>query len=194
MVSPLPRQTDFASVEAAAPAFAAKQNEILALIGAMGLGWSNNESMFVYVLMLLLDTDDLRAAIVFSGLNTTRARIDLIRRLAIVTISDPAIAQTLTRLMKKFDLCTQIRNEFNHCVYDLNEHGEITDTRSMRVEERRNALSVGASRPMDEERLKEIKDTNRQLKRLNRDLWAFLPILKSHLDARKARVGDSRHD
>jgi len=185
MVSRLPRQPDFAAVEAAAPAFATRQSEILAQIGALGLGWSNNESMLVYVLMILLDTDDVAAAIIFSTLNTTRARVDLIRRLAMVRITDADIAQALARLLKRFDACTLIRNEFNHCVYNLNERGEITHTQVMRVQERRGALSLGETRPMDDARLKEINETNRQLKRLNRDLWAFLPALKKHIETRK---------
>jgi hypothetical protein len=192
MVSRLPRQPDFAAVEAAAPAFAARQNEILAQIGAMGLGWSNNESMLVYVLMILLDTDEVSAAIVFSTLNTTRARVDLIRRLAMVRITDPVVAQTLTRLLKRFDAYTQIRNEFNHCVYSLNEFGEITHTQLMRVQERKSALSLGEMRPMDAARVKEIKETNRQLKRLNRDLWAFLPELRQHIESRKAGAAAAR--
>jgi hypothetical protein len=55
----------------------------------------------------------------------------------------------------------------------------------MRVQEHRGALSLGGVRPMDESRLKEIAEANKQLKRLNRDLWAFLPQLKQHVEARK---------
>ena len=96
--------------------------------------------------MILLDTDDVAAAIIFSTLNTTRARTDLIRRLAMVRIADADIAQALARLLKRFDACTLIRNEFNHCVYNLNERGEITHTQVMRVQERRGALSLGETR------------------------------------------------
>jgi hypothetical protein len=182
----LPRQPDFAAVEAAAPAFAERQSYILAQIGNLGLAWSNNESVFVYILMILLETDDVSAAIVFSTLNTTRARIDLVRRLATVKVADPAISQSLTRLLKRFDACTQVRNELNHCVYTLNAKGEITHTQALKVQESKGALSLGAVRAMDESRLKEITETNRQLKRLNRDLWAFLPQLKQHLESKKS--------
>jgi hypothetical protein len=180
----LPRQPDFAAVEAAAPAYTDRQNQILAQIGTLGLGWSNDESIFVYVLMVLLDTDDVSAAIVFSTLNTTRARIDLIRRLATVKITDPSVALGLTRLIKRFDACTSIRNEYNHCVYSLNDRGEITHTQAMRVQEHKGALSIGVVKAMDDERLKEIAETNKQLKKLNRDLWAFLPLLKQHIGER----------
>jgi hypothetical protein len=184
MSTSLPSTPDFSALEAAAAPFADRQNQILAQIGTLGLAWSNNESVFVYVLMILLETDEVSAAIVFSTLNTTRARIDLIRRLATVKIMDSAVAQTLTRIIRRFDACTNVRNELNHCVFTLNEHGEITHTQTMRVMEHKGALSLGAVRPMDDRRLKEIREANRQLKRLNRDVWDFLPILKRHIESR----------
>jgi hypothetical protein len=186
MRTSLPHAPDFSALEAAAPEFADRQNQILAQIGTLGLAWSNNESVFVYVLMILLETDEVSAAIVFATLNTTRARMDLIRRLATVKISDPAIAQTLTRIIRRFDACTNVRNELNHCVFTLNSRGEITHTQTMRVEERKGALSLGAVRPMDDRRLKEITEANKQLKRLNRDIWDFLPVLKRHIETRNA--------
>lgn len=190
MRSQLPPVPDFATVEAAAPAFADRQSRIMTLIGNLVLSWSNDESMFVYVLMLLLDVDDVSAAVVFTTLNTTRARLDLVRRLAAIKVTDKAVAQALTRLMRRFDACTKVRNEFNHCVYTLNGQGEIVSTHLMRIQEGAGRLSLGANRAMDEARIKEISDTLRQLKRLNRELWTFLPLLKAHLDAAPPR-GDA---
>ena len=182
MRSQLPPLPDFAAVEAAAPAFADRQSRIMSLIGTLIMSWSNNESMFVYVLMVLLDVDDVSAALVFTSLNTTRARLDLVRRLASVKIRDPAVAQAFTRLLRRFDTCTRVRNEFNHCVYNLDGKGEIVTTHIMRVQESRGQLSLGATRAMDEARVRELSDVIRQLKRLNRDIWAFLPMLRAHLD------------
>lgn len=184
MQTSLPTAPDFSALEAAAPEFADRQNQILAQIGTLGLAWSNNESVFVYILMILLETDEVSSAIVFATLNTTRARIDLIRRLATVKISDPAISSTLARIIRRFDACTDVRNELNHCVFTLNDRGEITHTQTMRVVERKGALSLGAVRPMDDQRLKEIAEANKQLKRLNRDVWNFLPVLKRHIETR----------
>lgn len=183
MRSQLPPSPDFAAVEAAAPAFADRQGRVMALIGNLILSWSNNESMFVYVLMVLLDIDDVSAALVFTSLNTTRAKIDLVRRLAALKIRDPALAQAFTRLLRRFDSCTKVRNEFNHCVYNLDGNGEIVTTHIMRVQEGHGQLSIGSTRAMDEARVREITDVIRQLKRLNRDIWAFLPVLRAHVEA-----------
>ncbi len=179
--SDLPPVPDFAAVEAAAPAFADRQSRIMGLIGNLILSWSNNESMFVYVLMILLRVDDVSAALVFTSLNTTRARLDLVRRLASLKIRDQAIASSLTRLLRRFDACTKVRNEFNHCVYDLDARGEIVTTHIMRIQEGQGQLSLGSTRAMDDARERELRDVIRQLKRINRDLWALLPVLGAHI-------------
>ena len=46
-------------------------------MGHLICSWSNSESLFIYVLMILLRTDEASAAVEFATLNTTReARSD----------------------------------------------------------------------------------------------------------------------
>ena len=90
--SHLPAAPDFEAVRAVAHVTAGRRAELFALIGHLTFSWSNNESVFIYVLMLLLRTDQPAAAIVFGTLNTTRARLDLVQRLAKARLTDPAIA------------------------------------------------------------------------------------------------------
>ena len=78
----LPPKPNFAAIEAAAPKGAGRRMVTLGLIGNLVYCWSNNESLFIYILMLLMEADEASAAVVFGTLNTTRARIDLIERLA----------------------------------------------------------------------------------------------------------------
>ena len=89
----------------------------LTLIGNLVYCWSNNESLFIYILMLLMESDETSAAVVFGTLNTTRARIDLIERLAKLKIRDQAIEKKLDDIIERFNDTTRIRNEFNHCMY-----------------------------------------------------------------------------
>jgi hypothetical protein len=181
-VSHLPQKPDFGAIEAKARQSAERRNFILALIGNLVYTWSNNESMFIYVLMLLLKTDEVSATVVFATLNTTRARIDLIERLAKIRISDRAIAKNLDRITDRFNELTKIRNEFNHCLYAVDDLGEITDTQSIRLQEVRGNLQLGVPRKMDETRINEMLSAIRGLTRLNREIWDFLPRLKNHLD------------
>jgi hypothetical protein len=177
----LPPKPDFEAIEAAAPKSADRRTLILALIGNLVFSWSNNESLFIYVLMLLLHTDQASASIVFATLNTTRARLDLIQRLAKMQIKDKTVNKDLAGLMARFNESTRLRNEFNHCMYTVGREGEITHTSSLRIVETRKGLSFGETTPMDERRIKELTDATYELKQLNRDIWDFLPRLDAHL-------------
>jgi uncharacterized tellurite resistance protein B-like protein len=182
MSGQLPPMPDFEAIEAVAPKSADHRTSILALIGNLVFSWSNNESLFIYLLMLLLRTDQTSAAIVFATLNTTRARLDLIQRLAKVHIQDASLDKALSKIIERFNECTRIRNEFNHCMYMVDDRGEITHTHSMKIVETRKRLQLGEVRPMDEQRIKEMTAATQELKALNRDIWQFLPRLQRHLD------------
>jgi len=62
----LPPRPDFDALEAAARRSSEQRLTLLAQIGDLNFAWSNNESMFIYVLMLLLDTSEPAAAIPYS--------------------------------------------------------------------------------------------------------------------------------
>jgi hypothetical protein len=183
MPGQLPPMPDFAAIEAVAPKSADHRTSILALIGNLVFSWSNNESLFIYLLMLLLRTDQTSAAIVFATLNTTRARLDLIQRLARVHIHDRQIDKDLNDLIERFNDCTRVRNEFNHCMYMVDGRGEITHTHSIKIVETRKRLQLGEVRPMDDRRIKEMMAVTQELKKLNRDIWQFLPRLQRHMEA-----------
>jgi len=182
MPGQLPPMPDFAAIDAVAPKSADHRTSILALIGNLVFSWSNNESLFIYLLMLLLRTDQTSAAIVFATLNTTRARLDLIQRLAKVNVRDRDLEKALNDLIERFNDCTRIRNEFNHCMYMVDDRGEITHTHSIKIVETRKRLQFGEVRPMDDARIKEMMATIQELKKLNRDIWQFLPRLQRHLE------------
>jgi len=181
MPTRLPNKPDFESIEAAAIDSADHRTMILALIGNLVFSWSNNESMFIYVLMILLETDEVSAAIVFATLNTTRARLELVQRLAKAKIKDREAAKMLERLIDRFNDCTRVRNEFNHCMYTVSERGEITHTHAMKIRESGGRLVLGEIRAMDQARIKELIKTVNNLKKLNRELWEFLPRLQASI-------------
>jgi len=189
MPSQIPPKPDFAALEAAAAETADTRTKILALIGQLVFGWSNNESMFIYLLMVLLETDEISAAIVFATLNTTRARLDLVQRLAKAKIAEPTVLSRLDDIVERFNRQTRIRNEFNHCMYSVNENGEITQTQSMKIEERRGSLRFGAIKKMDDARIARMNETISQMALLNRDIWGFLPDLQGYMQARRHSGG-----
>ena len=189
--SNLPEAPDFSSIEAIAPDTADERTRILALIGNLVFTWSNNESVFIYVLMLLLETDFQSAAITFVSLNTTRARLDLVRRLSKTKLSDLELIGKLEELIERFNECTKVRNEFNHCIYQINERGQITHSNVLRIVEKKSKVEFAEIRALDEKRLDELARTIRKLTVLNRDLWAILPVIDTSLRSRAARRGGS---
>ena len=182
MSTDLPPLPDFKALDEAALESADHRTRFLALIGNLTFCWSNNESLLIYVLMLLLNTDQSSAAIVFATLNTTRARLDLIQRLAKLHLRDRAADKKLAKLIERFNDCTRIRNEFNHCMYAVDKHGEITHTQSMRVVETRKGLRFGEVKPVDEARISEMIKTIQELKKINREIWELFPELKTKLE------------
>jgi hypothetical protein len=181
--SRLPPKPDFEALAASAPASADRRTLVLALIGNLVSNWTNNESLFIYMLMILLKTDQESAALTFATLNTTRARLDLIQRLARITIKDKALDKALAKIIERFNDTTHIRNEFNHCMYIVDAQGQITHTQSMRIVQTRDNLQFGEMKPMDDARLREMIKATKEMARINRDIWDFLPRLESHVRA-----------
>ena len=188
MPNALPPTPDFASIEAKAPLTSDQRTYILALIGNLTYAWSNNESVFIYLLMVLLESDFDAAAITFVSLNTTRARLDLIRRLAKAKVKDAETIKRTERLIDRFNECTRVRNELNHSVYEVDDRGRITHTSLLKISETGSDVTYAASRPIDEARIRQMSLTVKKLTKLNRDLWAFLPELQEKVRVRKVRA------
>ena len=180
-VSKLPPKPDFDLLAAAAPASADRRTFVLALMGNLICSWSNNESLFIYVLMILLRTDEASAAVVFATLNTTRARLDLIQRLAKIKVSEKTLSKNLTTLIERFSESTKVRNELNHCMFIFDSTGAITHTQSMRLMETRSSLRFGEIKALDESRLQEMVRTTHEMTRINREIWDLLPRLEAHV-------------
>ena len=181
VVSELPDVPDFKAIEASARRSADQRMRIQLLIGNLVTNWSNNESMFIYLLMVLLKTDFTAAAITFMTLNTTRARLDLIRRLAKLSVRDAALLRKIERLSERFSDCTKLRNEFNHCIYRFNEQAEITHADILRVVEKKREMSIVTTKEFNDERIREITRVIAKLQKINREIWELIPVLESHL-------------
>ena len=182
MVTRLPSTPNFDLIDSHAGSGEAQRKNVLTAIGNLVFSWSNNESVFIYLLMELLDTDFQSAAITFISLNTTRARLDLVRRLGKTHVSDRRLLRRLERLIDRFNDCTKVRNEFNHCIYQVDEMGRIVETQTLRISEAKQGVLLGEVKKFDSSRFGEIERTIKKLTVLNRDLWRFLPEIEQHLN------------
>lgn len=175
----LPPQPDFDAIEARAGSTSDQRGQVLRLVGDLNFAWANNESLLIYLMMLLLRTDQISAAVVFATLNTTRARLDLVERLAMAHLPSEAPRQALEAAMQEFTRLTKVRNDMNHCIFVVGPEGELSHTQTLKLEERRGRLSFGARRAIDDKRLAELSRAAARLKELNRELWRLLPRLEA---------------
>jgi hypothetical protein len=194
MATRIPPSPNFKAMEDAAPSSAGQRHDIVAHVGNLVFTWSNNESLFIYLLQILLETDFEAAAITFVTLNTTRARLDLVRRLTKLRVRDPEIVQKVEKLIERFNDCTKLRNELNHSIYELDASGCITHSSELRVSEAKDGLRLASRRPFDAARIRQIEGTVRKLTKLNRDLWAFMPELERALRKRRPQNGKASRD
>ena len=188
----LPQPPDFSAMNAEVEAGAAERERLMTLIGSLSLSWSNNESVLIYLMMVLLRTDDVCAALVYGTLNTTRARSDLVLRLVRVQVSDPDLRQEVEAALAALEKCGRLRNDLQHASYEFDGAGRPVATRSMRVEQNRKRLSFGRVRPIDADRLARIAEVIDELGHLNKRIWALLPRLEQHLKEAKDGAPVSR--
>jgi hypothetical protein len=182
--SGLPPKPDFDAIESAARETVASRSNLLSLIGQLVFSWSNNESLLIYVIMLLLETDEPSAAVVFSTLNTTRARMDLVRRLTMIKVGDAKTRADLEELADRFTEANRVRNEFMHAMYSVNAKGEITHTHVLRFVSKNGRVSFGEQQAIDKVRIDAVIQTCADLRRLNRELWDLLPRLQKAIGRR----------
>ncbi|KZK77245.1 hypothetical protein PsAD13_04722 [Pseudovibrio sp. Ad13] len=169
---------DFDELDRIAPNKAGRRNLLFALIGNINYSWSNNESTFIYILQHLMQTDELTATLVFGTLNTTRARLELIERLADAKLKNVALKKKLRRILRIFNESTRLRNEFSHATFKQNQQGEITHTHSMRIQRKNGQIQLGEIKAVDDARITQMGNAIEKLVKLNREIWAFLPELQ----------------
>jgi hypothetical protein len=83
----------------------------MARLGGLVVDWTNNEGLLLRLLTLLLGTDEKSATVVQSILNTTQARLELVRRLALVKVVDPSLRRSLETVLDRFRTADRLREE-----------------------------------------------------------------------------------
>lgn len=149
-------------------------DDILLLVGWLNYSWTNTESLLIHLIAGLLSTDKDRAVIVFLTLNTTRARIDLVERLAkleqVPEEEKHATLELTGRVMKHSGL----RNRFSHSIYAFDPNTNVASTIMMRIADRKDNIKVGRSDTIDAQTIKQIEEALDDMAQLNRDFWAHI--------------------
>lgn len=171
----------FSDLDAAAFESAPERTFMLALIGNLSFVWANNESLFIHMIEALVGCDEATAVIIFASLSTTRSRIETIERLGRAKLRDATLRGELETLLREFNICTKIRNEFVHCMYGLDEHGALSHTQSFRIRDVDGKQALEPPKAIDAARVTKLTDTVARMKRYNREVFGILPRLQAHV-------------
>lgn len=148
-------------------------NETLLLVGRMNYVWTNTESLFIYLIAQLMGTTKEAAIVVFLTLNTTRARLDLIQRLAKLPTTRPEDRTAVLGFADRLGKESGVRNKFNHCIYSFDKEGEAS-TQLMRVTDVGEDLRYGKVELLDRGELDRLNTAIDRIVSVNRDIWDYI--------------------
>ncbi|MDM7459108.1 MAG: hypothetical protein P3W94_007110 [Paracoccus sp. (in: a-proteobacteria)] len=149
-------------------------DDIMRLVGRLNYTWTNTESLLIHLIAGLAGICKDKAVIIFLTLNTTRARIDLIERLAKMAGSDPVARPRILDVTRRMIGLSGLRNRYNHCIYSFDPDGGAPRTIQMRIADRRDAIRVGQIEMLDHEARTAIEAAIEDLAELNRTIWQLV--------------------
>lgn len=147
---------------------------LLPLIGKLNYCWSNTESLLIYIIVHMLRCSKEAAIVVFLTLNTTRARLDLVERLAKMNAVSPAERDVVLGITGRMKQEARVRNKYNHSVFDFDENGELESTQLLRIAEFGNELKYGKVEDVDDTEFQRLADTIEKIIGINADIWRFV--------------------
>ena len=151
-------------------------NDVLMLVGKLNYTWTNTESLFIYLIAHLLNTNKEAATVIFLTLNTTRARIDLLERLAKIRSTSPETKSAVLTITSRMTREQRLRNKYNHCIYSFDETGSIASTQLMRIVDMDDNLKYGKVEALDDAEMKRIQATIDSVIDVNKSIWAFIKL------------------
>jgi len=145
--------------------------DVLLLVGQLNYTWTNTESLLIHIIAGLAGTDKETAIVIFLTLNTPRARMDLVERLAKLSKTPQACRTDVLDATRRLGEQAKLRNKYNHCIYSFDADGETGLTQSMRIFESRDAVKYGKVEALDDVELARIQDCIKTLIAINRTFW-----------------------
>lgn len=143
-------------------------------IGRLTYVWTNTESLLLHLIAGLLEIDKERALILFLTLNTTRARVDLVERLAKHAAMPAPRLRRMLALMRQLSALSGERNLYSHAIYAFDpEQGEVSAIQ-MRIADRATDIRMGRRRRLDAQAVADLRGTVGRIAALNADLWRLI--------------------
>ncbi len=146
------------------------------LVGKLNYTWTNTESLFIYLIAHLLNTNKEAATVIFLTLNTTRARIDLLERLAKIRSTPPETKAAVLQITGRMTREQRLRNKYNHCIYSFDETGHNASTQLMRIVDMNDNLKYGKVEALDDAEMLRIQSTIDAIVDVNKSIWSFIRL------------------
>lgn len=153
---------------------AANFDALLLLTGRLNYAWTNTESMLIHLIAGLAGTDKDTAVIIFLTLNTTRARIDLVERLAKMEKTPDEQKVRILGLTARVMKFSALRNRYSHSIYAFDPESGTPRTILMRIADRKHDLKMGRSDWVDDDAISEIEVAIASLKDINQEYWKLV--------------------
>lgn len=148
--------------------------EVLLLVGQLNYTWTNTESLLLHLIAGLAQVDKETAVIIFLTLNTTRARLDLVDRLAKASKTDPACRRDILEITDEISKESKIRNKYNHCIYAFDKEGRNAKTIMMRINDEKNSIVYGKTELIDAKEKMKIKKSIQKIQLINASIWKVI--------------------
>ncbi len=145
--------------------------EILLLVGQLNYTWTNTESLLIHMIAGLARVDKETAIIIFLTLNTTRARVDLVERLAKMQATPEECRVQVLEATRRLMAEARVRNKYNHCIYSFDETGARGMTQLMRIVDGKDQVRYGKAELLDEAEIARITRSIGLLVEINRLFW-----------------------
>ncbi|WP_237684011.1 hypothetical protein [Pseudaminobacter soli (ex Zhang et al. 2022)] len=148
--------------------------QILLLVGRLNYTWTNTESLLIYLIAGLSKVDKETAIIIFLTLNTTRARIDLVERLAKMSRTDAGCRREILEITRQLGRESGLRNKYNHCIYSFDPESGRGMTQLMRIFDNKDQIKYGKVEHLDDMEIARIQASISALAEINRTIWALV--------------------
>jgi hypothetical protein len=150
--------------------------EILLLVGQLNYTWTNTESLLIYLIAGLAKVDKETAIIIFLTLNTTRARIELVERLAKMPKTPAPCRRAVLTVTDKLTRQGKLRNKYSHCIYSFDETGTHASTQLMRIADGKDEVKYGKIEELDDKEMGRISESIEHIREINRDIWSIVEV------------------
>ncbi len=156
-----------------APTMADEFQTFLALMGRLNYTWTNTESLLIHMIAGLAGVSKEVATVIFLTLNTSRARIDLVERLAKLDTQKPDLREEVLSLTRDMHKTLKLKNKYNHCIYSFDNEGRNASTILMRISDQKHKIEYGKSSPINSREITLVRETIQKTQTLNKSLWEF---------------------